>query len=401
VTEVLDASRDTTRSGASPGRRRLLVASLSPGRGGAEEYAKTIAVGAAVAGWRVTFAAPEIEETRSLIAELRRAGVDHIGVPPVVKRRSGHIPAILGFLAVLVRCRPHAVLLGLPWPRFAFGQLLTCALLAVPTLVVFHAVPEHSENLQRELEPRRRMYGWARSRRQTWIGVSDHVRATVAQLFGAPEAELGRIYNGVELGPGMARARRGVDMDTRRKFGLGPDEFVVLAVGRLSPEKAHVDLINAVGRLVDRYPGLRLLIAGDGQERAALEERVVALGTSERIRLLGHVEDPRELYRAADLFVLPSRFEGTPLAMLEAMASGLPVVTTRFGGAEEIIEQGHDGVLVAPGDPSGLAETIERLMDDRAGLTAMGANGRCTAQRFSQASMVDQTLAVLGATAAG
>ncbi len=352
-------------------------------------------------GWKVTIAAPDNEQLRPMLDELHRAGANHVRVPPETTARRGRVPAILGFIVALVRVRPHAVLLALPWPRFAFGQLLACALLSVPTVVVFQLVPADGTGLSRELEPRRRLYRWARSRRQTWIGVSEHARRTVAEVFAAPEQAIGRIYNGVEIRRAPARGSGEPDVDGRRALELSPGDFVVLAIGRLTTQKAHSDLIEAVGLLAERHPQLRLLIAGDGPERPRLEELIARLGISDQVRLLGHVQDPLRLHAVADVLGFPSRYEGTPFAMLEAMASGLPVVAARFGGADEIVEHGRDGLLVDPGGAAALGAAIEDVMGDSPALAAMGASAQCTVERFSQASMVDQTLAALGHAAAG
>ena len=376
-------------------QRRLLVASLSPGRGGAEEYAKTIALGAAGAGWNVRFAAPDIEPIGPILNQLRVAGVTHIVVPPVSKGRRGQLVAILGFFKAVVSARPHAVLLGLPWPRFAFGQLLTCALLGVPTVVIFHLVPEFSEAMRHEIEPRRRLYDWARTRRQTWIAVSEHVRLVVIQLFGTRDDAVRCIHNGVPLDPAVGAAPRAVDAGARAAVGLTAREFVILSVGRLTPQKGHDQLIRAVGMIAERHPEIRVLLAGDGPDRDQLEELAERLGIAAQVRLLGRVDAPRRLHAASDLFAFPSRYEGTPLAMLEAMAGGLPVLATRFRGVDEVIEDGREGLLVDLGDAAGMADAIETLIADRSRLESMAVRSRSTVERFSQDTMVKETLAVL------
>jgi glycosyltransferase involved in cell wall biosynthesis len=391
------ASAEANRGSAG---RRLLVASLSPARGGMEWHAETVAAGAAAAGWHVTFAAPDVEPLRPVIDRLRAGGVTHARVPPAARRRADHIRAVTGFVAVLARTRPDVALLDLPWPRFAFGQLLSCSLLAVPTVVVFQLVPGDVEALRRQIEPRGWLFRLAK-RRQTWIAVSEHARSTVSRLFAAPVGSIGRIYNGVDVARYAGEASADEVSRIRASLGIGPDEIMILTVGRLTAQKGLGDLLSAFAKASPSRPFARLLIAGDGPERDHLEGLIASLDLRDRVRLLGNVERPDDLYRSADLFVLASRYEGFPFAMLEAMAAGLPVLATRFGGADEMVEHGRDGLLVPAGDVDGLADAIGVALDDRGRMTEMARSARLKAQRFSSTGMVEQTLAVLDHAASG
>jgi glycosyltransferase involved in cell wall biosynthesis len=359
-----------------------------------EWHAETVALGAARAGWHVTFAAPDVEPLRPVFDRLRDGGVTHVRVPPVARRRVDHIRAVAGFVAVLARARPDVALLDLPWPRFAFGQLLSCSLLAIPTVVVFQLVPGDVESLRRQIEPRGWLFRLAK-RRQTWIAVSEHARSIVARLFDAPAESIGRIYNGVDVARYAGDASAEEVERTRASLGIDRQEVMILTVGRLTAQKGLGDLVRAFGKAHRGLPPVRLVIAGDGPERAQLEALIASLGLGDRVRMLGNVERPDELYRAADVFALPSRYEGFPFAMLEAMAAGLPVVATRFGGADEMVEHGREGLLVASGDIDGLAHALGTVLDDRGRMHSMAQSARVKAQRFSSTSMVEQTLAVL------
>jgi glycosyltransferase involved in cell wall biosynthesis len=233
------------------------------------------------------------------------------------------------------------------------------------------------------IDPRLRQYRWARGRRQRWIAVSDHARDAIARLFDAPPDSIERIYNGVEIsGNGAAPSRT---------FG----GETLLSVGRLVEQKGHADLVPAVARLARRHPRICALVAGDGPERDRLRRLIDELRLHQHVRLLGHVTDVPALHRRADLFVFPSRYEGTPFAMLEAMASGLPVVAATFGSAREVVEHGAQGLLVEPGDVEGLADAIDDALTDRARLRRMGDAAAVRARAFSREAMVQQTLAVL------
>jgi glycosyltransferase involved in cell wall biosynthesis len=320
--------------------------------------------------------------------------VTHVTVPAAAKRKQEHIRAVLGFVAVLARTRPNVVMLGLPWPRFAFGQLLTCALLAVPTVVVFQLVPTDVEPLRRQLEPRGWLFRLAK-RRQTWIAVSEHARVTVARLFDVPVESIGRIYNGVDVEAYTGASSTREVEEIRESLGLTRGDIVILSVGRLTSQKGFPDLLVAFANVVRDREAVRLLIAGDGPERGQLERLISSLQLTDRVRLLGNVERPDLLYRAADLFVLPSQYEGFPFAMLEAMAAGLPVVATRFGGADEMVEHGREGLLVSSGDVDGLAGAIQATLGNRGRMASMAQNARLKSERFSKTMMLEQTLAVL------
>jgi glycosyltransferase involved in cell wall biosynthesis len=137
-------------------------------------------------------------------------------------------------------------------------------------------------------------------------------------------------------------------------------------VGRLSREKAHIDLLEAFKRLSESNPEIssKLIIVGDGPERARLETAAKSLGCKERVIFAGHVSDVRTFYVTADVFVLPSHSEGSPNVLLEAMAANLPIVATAVGGVPEMVENNESALLVPPNDPPSIAGAIARLLTD-------------------------------------
>ena len=152
----------------------------------------------------------------------------------------------------------------------------------------------------------------------------------------------------------------------------------VLYAGRLRTRKAVAVLVEAFALLRDRAPGARLRLAGEGEQRLALEAQVRRHGLEDVVRFEGAVPHHRmgELYAAADIFCLPSLYEGFPLAILEAMAAGLPVVATRVAGNPEAVEDGVHGRLVDAEDAAGLAEALLGLIEDEEGRRRMGRQAR-------------------------
>lgn len=162
----------------------------------------------------------------------------------------------------------------------------------------------------------------------------------------------------------------------RKRLGIGAGEFVILGVGRLSKEKAQADLIAAFARIREHTPSLnsKLVIAGEGPERARLQSAAQATGQSEHIVFAGHVNDVQPFYGLADVFVLPSHSEGSPNALLEAMAAGVPVAATEVGGVSEIVSNEETALLVPANDPPSMAGAIERLLTDKNLARELSAN---------------------------
>jgi glycosyltransferase involved in cell wall biosynthesis len=151
-----------------------------------------------------------------------------------------------------------------------------------------------------------------------------------------------------------------------------------LFVGRLAGVKGVPILIDAVARLASTYPDLSLRLVGDGPDRKALEAEVTRRGLQDRVVFLGYksqAEVAEELAQT-DVFVLPSFAEGVPVVLMEAMASQVPVLTTRIAGVPELVENGVSGRVVAPGDVSAFADALDRLLSDAELRKAYGAAGR-------------------------
>jgi glycosyltransferase involved in cell wall biosynthesis len=140
------------------------------------------------------------------------------------------------------------------------------------------------------------------------------------------------------------------------------EDLILLSVGRLRYQKAHSVLLRAFPKVLARFPNIQMLIAGDGQLREELQNEALSLGISENVKFLGIRHDIPVLMSIADLFIFPSRFEGMPNAVLEAMSHGLPVIATVVQGVDEIIRDGQNGLLVPVEDPIVLSDAIQHLL---------------------------------------
>lgn len=157
----------------------------------------------------------------------------------------------------------------------------------------------------------------------------------------------------------------------------------ILYIGRLVPEKGQAVLLEAVAKLAERGTEVNVALAGEGSLRPELEAKVGRLGIAERVRFLGAVgqDELHRLYEEAAIFCLPSFAEGVPVVLMEAMAMGLPVVTTRIAGIPELIEDGRSGVLLAPGRADSLADSLATLVADGELRRRLGEGGREAVER--------------------
>jgi glycosyltransferase involved in cell wall biosynthesis len=193
------------------------------------------------------------------------------------------------------------------------------------------------------------------------------------------------IDNGIKCAAfGMCEERT---PQSRRASG----SIVVGTVARLSREKGVRYLLDAAADVLAERPDTRFVIAGDGPDRGALLAQSERLGIDHRVSFLGAQSDMAHFYAGIDLFVLPSLTEGMPMALIEAMAAGKPVVATTVGSVPVIVEHLNDGVLVAPGDTAALAEALKLLLRRSDLRATMGRRAQATAEaRFSAESMALQ-----------
>lgn len=222
-----------------------------------------------------------------------------------------------------------------------------------------------------------------------FVAVSDDLATWLRSRIGLATAKVACIPNGIDTGRyhPLAAARR-----ERPRLGelAPPGTLLIASVGRLDAVKDQASLITAFKMLCDTHPGQcshwRLVIIGEGRERPHLEQLAA---DNDRVHLLGNRADIAPLLAECDTFVLSSRAEGIPLTILEAMASGLPVVATRVGGVGEVVVSGQTGTLVAPSDPAALATAMSRYLDDPALRLRHGNAGRARVEgRFGLSAMV-------------
>ena len=305
-------------------------------------------------------------------------------------------PALWRLRRLLRRAGPFDVVHAHSSKAGALARLATLGLPAA-TLYTPHAIYTMNPGLSVR---QRRLYGaierlLARLNCDRIIAVSreelDHLRA-----LGLPEARLALVVNGVP--PLPEERRRRWRAQVRAELGAGPDEVVVGFVGRMDRQKAPERFVAVAERL--RHLAARWVMLGSGERAAAVDAAIAASGLGPRLRRLAEA-DGQTWLAGCDLFVMTSRYEAMPYVYLEALAAGLPIVTTDVGGAGTVVAPGENGHIVAQeAGVSGLAEAVCGLIEDPARRAAMARAARARARRFSLDAMVARTLDVYAAALA-
>ena len=363
--------------------------------GGAQEVARTLSEHLAAAGCDVT------------VATLRdgplRGDIEAAGIPVVVlpERRSA-ITTPIAFVGEMARLR-RALLALVETHQIDVVQthllrsldFLALSLKAGRDLKVYWTFHNANFDLRRD---HLRRHGWLLgAKRQTHhalytlgsgrvdglIAVSPEVKESIpATMAGISADKIVVITNGVDT----RRYRQSAEREaTRAQLGLSAGERVVAVVATFKTQKGHRYLIEAARNPASEFPNARYLLIGDGELRSEIEGQIAAAGLEASFCLLGTRSDVPNLLAAADLFVLPSLWEGLPMALIEAMAAGLPVVATDVSGTRGVMLHGETGLLVPPGDAAALAQAIAALLAEPERAARMGAAGRLRVERYFSA----------------
>jgi glycosyltransferase involved in cell wall biosynthesis len=224
-----------------------------------------------------------------------------------------------------------------------------------------------------------------------FIAVADGVKTELLKTIGPIEDKITVICNGVDV----KRYQRAVDrVAIRRKLGLPEQAHLIAVVGTLKRQKGHSYLIEAASSLVSEYLELHILFIGDGDLSEELQAQTRAAGLDQHIHFLGSRYDVPDLLAASDYFVLPSLWEGLPMALIEAMASGLPIVATDVSGTRQVLTHGETGFVVPPGDAQRLKEAIHYLLSDPPQARALGAAAQRRIEDFSAQKQAQEHIAL-------
>jgi len=341
--------------------------------GAVENYAEALIRGLQARGERAVVLHPDAA-VLDRFAAAARGSVGTATFPPSLL--DAPAPKVISELGRrLRRLRPRLVHVIDAWP----GAMIAARLARPERLLVTHHTPElrrHDSLVGRAL--------W----RLAWLTRPEVVYTSESDRRADDRRSLRThvVYYGIDL-----------DRFVHAKPALAKDGPLVGCVARLVPQKGLHLLVEAAPTILERQPGTRFVLVGEGGLRAVLEERARAAGLAERFVFTGQRDDVPELVASFDVFALPSFFEGLCYAVIEAQAAGVPVVATAVGGIPENVVPGATGLLVPNGDAAALAAAILRLLDDRDEAARLAAEAqRRVLERYPVQRMVDETLSLYG-----
>jgi glycosyltransferase involved in cell wall biosynthesis len=250
-------------------------------------------------------------------------------------------------------------------------------------VITMHGGDYYAQRLRRRLALR-----WAIGRSQATVAVSPTLRDALCRNLWLPPGAVAVVPNGI---PSTAAA----PADLVGELDLPRGARILLAVGNLYAVKGHRHAITALQRLSQRHPEAYLVIAGRGELEGELRSQAAALGLADRVRLLGLRSDIPALLAAADVFLLPSLSEGLPIALLEAMFAGKPIVASDVGGIGAALGDGAAGILVPPGSDEALTAALDRLLSDPGAARGLGREAARRAEAdFRLETMVSRYVAL-------
>lgn len=343
------------------------------GFGGAEQAMLFLIERLAVHGWHSVLVHHDEPDARLLVDGADGLGAQTVGLPRTTRRR-GAID-VVRFARLVRSLRPDVFHAHLTWPLACELGLLGAGLAHVPAVVATHQLFLDVSGKRAWLAPR---VVWRSVDRH--IAVSESVARSLREKLHVDARRITVVPNGIPLDGPLDESIR--DRNTPP---------LIVTTAQLRAHKGHEYLLRAAREL----PDVRFLFVGEGPEREHLESLARSLGVDDRVDFLGFRSDARELVRQCDVFVLPSLDEGLPLAVLEAMTAGKPVVATRAGGTGEAVLDGVTGIVVEPRDVTALAAGVRTVLADPALAARMGSAGRARVESlFSSDAMGDAVVRV-------
>ncbi|MCS6805703.1 MAG: glycosyltransferase [Acidobacteriota bacterium] len=370
-------------------RIRLTYFSDAHELGGAEEYLYLLISGLDQRRYDIRFVCVDEQALAPLLDRMAQLGIQVHVLETGKASRAGRFDSrqLISLMQHLRRHPTDILHVNMPDPYSCRFAIIAAKWAGAPVIVTTNHLPT--------LDPRR----------FTWKGQAMLLLAQQYIDMTIVESELNRqvalkhykldphrtvtIYHGIDL----RRFDAGVDdQQTRCALGLTSGDMVIGAVGRLTAQKAYDVLLAAAAIARKEFASLKCVIVGDGPMRGALQRLARELHLTEEVIFTGYRRDVPALLRIFDVFVLPSRFEGLPLSILEAMAAGKPVIASAVDGIPEVVVDGETGLLIAPNEPQALANAMLRLARNPLEAQIMGQAGRRRVEAlFNQERMVTET----------
>lgn len=370
---------------------RILYIDESRGIGGAEEYLRTVAIHFA-GGNEVNLAHPGDEMHRDFYAGVVGTKFEF---PVSTYHRTSHL--IRDYYSLIRKVAPDVLHLNLPAPDFCRLAAIAGRLAGGPAIVATSHLPNlhFPRSLAGKLAGKGLwdQFAWRAvfSSLDRTIVVSRASRDSLLAHYPARSGKVTCVYNGIDCFrfqnvPDLERHR------VRRELLIPVGSRVVTVIGGLLPQKGHGTLLDAFSGVSSKFKDVVLLVVGEGPLRSELEERAAKLGLREKVRFAGRRNDIPAILAVTDVYANSSRFEGLPFTILEAMASGVPVVATAVDGTVEVVSNGVTGLLAAPDDAESLTKALCRILEDEPLRRQLAVQGReQVSVRFSLEAMLQAT----------
>lgn len=334
--------------------------------GGAETMCENLTYALTAMGHQVTVVSLYDEQT-PIARRMEAAGIKILYLDKKLGLDLSMVPKLM---KIIRQEKPHVVHTHLDVIKYAVAAAKLCGVRRCVHTVHNVAKEEAGGRLQKILNTVYFKLGWS-----VPVALSPEVRKTIVSFYGLKEDRVPMIYNGVDFGKCLPKT----------SYGLS-EPAALLHIGRFNDQKNHKGLLEAFAQIVKSHPNCCLKLIGDGNLQAEMERYAQTLGIREKVSFLGNQTNVYPFLQEADLFLLPSKFEGMPMTILEAMGTGLPIVASAVGGVPDMLEEGSSGILVSC-QPEQVAQAVLRLLDQEELRKTLGTNALEDSVKFSAEHM--------------
>ena len=341
--------------------------------GGAETMCENLSYGLAALGHTVTVVSLYNEQT-PIAQRLEQAGIRVVYLDKKLGLDFSMVPKLV---KIMRREKPDVVHTHLDVIKYAAAAAKISGVRRCIHTVHNVAYEEAEGRLQKIINTVYFKLGWS-----VPVALSPEVLRTIVSFYGLKEEQVPMIFNGVELG----------NCRPKEQYSLG-EPACILHVGRFNDQKNHKGLLEAFAEIVKSRPNCCLKLIGDGSLQQEMEQYAEKLGIREKVSFLGNQTSVYPFLQEADVFLLPSKFEGMPMSIIEAMGTGLPIVASAVGGVPDMLRDGESGMLVSI-DPKEVAKAVLTVLEQEDLRKKLGTNALADSRRYGAEYMAQHYAAV-------
>lgn len=358
--------------------------SSASGYGGAEKYLETLMVGCIGSGLDCLMIVNS--DNARFQSELDSCGAFYVAIEMNAYKPNMYVQ----IFSILKKHSPVLLHINLPGPWG--GGLIACTarLSGIKSIVTTEHLPMFGPSIRHS--PIKKLDGIFINRT---ITVSYENVQYLKSIHHIKQERIDVVHNGIDIDQFTVASNKDERARLRQNSGFTESDYVFGIVGRITEQKGHQYAIRALSELSKKYPEIKIAVFGDGELMNNCKDLVASLKVKSQVSFPGFQGDMQKVYKTLDALLMPSTFEALPLTLLEAMASGVPVIASNINGIPEVIRDGVNGLLVPPADVGALVNGIELICNDRDRLKKMGIAARKTIElEFSLEKMVRDTISV-------